>query len=219
MKKGKYKIKTCSFLQRRKQDDIDRVCDPAREFNNKNLKSAYDTCFITCGRCENGPSANPSESPSSADPSSTPSVVPSMSPSSSPTNIRSSSPSISKSPSSLPSSLPSVTPSAAPTELCNDDDDVMFGSNNNLNCKDLRKKEQKREKQCKNDIAKETCTKTCGGCCADDPSFIFTYKQDYDKSCKWLSTQKANKIKKACKDVNVSYACILTCNACYSEII
>ena len=92
-----------------------------------------------------------------------------------------------------------------------------------MTCKTLRNNEKKRLKECKKDIAKEACRVTCGTCCRDDPDFSFKYEQNVGKSCEWLATQKKNKIDKICNDDDVggsvSYHCIETCDACYSEVV
>lgn len=63
----------------------DNICDPERDINYNELKSAWDTCFITCGRCEIEvpsqasviASSNPSLKPS-AGPSASPSLGPTV---------------------------------------------------------------------------------------------------------------------------------------------
>jgi len=89
-------------------------------------------------------------------------------------------------------------------------------------CKWIRQKTNRRKKFCKQTKVFRACAVTCGKCCADDPNYIFVYKNKM-KSCNWLKViQHDNVLKNVCKKVvsdgkRVKFGCRKSCNNCYTR--
>ena len=239
------KKRTCSHLRGMKDlAKIDVICDPKRDIHYNDVKSAWDTCFITCGRCKteaptqgpsfiesSSPSSKPSPSPSnspsmkaSSRPTSSPSIAasnvptrssyPSLTPSFQPSSKPSSSPTVV--PNSSPSDIPTMLPSSVPSKSCQDHRGT-FGANGKLTCAKIRKyKTEKRDKKCEKEKVYELCQITCGLCCKDDNHYTFIYK-NRERDCVWLANETPSKIEKLCDDFgdSIQLGCVKTCGLCY----
>jgi len=127
-------------------------------------------------------------------------------------------------PTSAPIEPPTSPPS--PDSSCTDDSTLRYRNKKHLNCEWVGKQPDKR---CKRDWKKKKlrdfCPSSCEACgdddddneedddvCRDDPSF--RYKNDEDRTCKWVS----KKLRKRCnldwKDSKVYEYCPETCDEC-----
>ena len=91
-------------------------------------------------------------------------------------------------------------------------------------CRNIRIREDRRQKLCLIESVNEACPQTCGRCCQDLIDYTFTRFNGYPGTCNWLR-QKRLRINKYCNYIDKSFngrtvrdGCPVTCNLCFSNI-
>lgn len=176
-----------------------------------------DACPLSCDFCQPAVLQKPpSPAPVVVSPPPTPSPTkaPTPSPTAAPT----------KNPTKAPTKSPTNSPTKAtpsPTVVCENDLNYFANNKEKLTCLYIGDNENLRQKWCKTKKTQEACPVTCGICCRDDLSWVFTTYQGTRKKCAWMKGEKIRQTR-YCDKVRdgrlMKLACPETCNFCFDPV-
>ncbi len=69
---------------------------------------------------------------------------------------------------------------------CFNDDRYIYKDHPKMTCKWIRWKEIRRTSLCKESEVRSACPQTCGICCENDPTYLFSVHKHLNVSCTWI---------------------------------